>query len=444
MTTKGNRRGRAADLGFTGVHHRWTVERLSRTFVVRVVEPQVYKPATHAEVFRSALGQLLQPAPEILDPFQKGMDFGLPPPMPEPFDLLTFPEAFVRAEEVAEAMLLLRELRMTGLVHVGLRRDDATHLIPTEMLLPVVETLVTAGDVPDEDFRAFKAWATTQTGKPTRNFNLGCLFGFDAKGRMRVCLHPKVVRSKFESAPLREAHMEEARYLVMVTLQPTDRRFFSVTLQPLLCSDALDLPTDYGHAPPIPAVNENVSCLGTNPPDHVDIVSLATCTPQTQIPEPPGRKWHEQFRTAFVAAAGGGRCPRHQQAVFVLANFLTVDSARGGLSGTFVPKPLTDTRFGPAITLSAFGRSTTAKGANRWSSDAEARSGEWSTFGFLAGLDPGLQPDAAVRILEFDLQRLPRDNPAWTAQETLTRCRMQVGRWSADGRISFEEGKQGP
>jgi len=35
----------------------------------------------------------------------------------------------------------------------------------------------------------------------------------DANQHVRVCLHPKLVRSKFEFSPLEENHMEEANLL---------------------------------------------------------------------------------------------------------------------------------------------------------------------------------------------------------------------------------------
>jgi hypothetical protein len=291
-----------------------------------------------------------------------------------------------------------------------------------------------------EDLRGFEVWLDQQSvdGK----FNVAALWTTDASGALRVCLHPKLVRSKFETNLEPEDHLTEANLLTLVTLWPTNPKFFSVTLQPLICSDALHLETDRAIPVPLLAVNQHAACLGERPPDQIDIVSIPTCTPQeggvAKGTGRPFRQWHQRYREAFRSAAQEGSYPRHNGAAFVLANFRSVQSGRlDGLSGVFMPRPPVTTSFPPALHASYWGA---AKGSdiNTWSTpDDDVH--DWRCRGVVAGLSPlvASAAGAVIRVFDFTIQRLPRDNPAWGAPAGLAACRVKIGSRNAGGKIAF-------
>ena len=195
---------------------------------------------------------------------------------------------------------------MFGCIHVGLRPtiDANQHLFTVGELHKLLVCY----------FGSSRGWPKTifrnsPNGEHQQNyefkFNIGCVFTVDATHDVRICLHPKVVRSKSESSALPEHNMSEANLLSLVTLRPANKNLKTVTLQPLLCSDALDLSTDNGEAGPLEAVNKQADILGANPPDHIDVVSVATCTPQTLTISGKGERyfvWHEQFKNSIPAS----------------------------------------------------------------------------------------------------------------------------------------------
>lgn len=81
---------------------QWTIDKQSRDFRVYVVQPARYDPITHAEIFDACLRSLVG-----LD------DSGFEP---EPFDLLTFPEAFITANVLCSALSKSAELSLRGCV----------------------------------------------------------------------------------------------------------------------------------------------------------------------------------------------------------------------------------------------------------------------------------------------------------------------------------------
>ncbi len=229
--------------------------------------------------------------------------------------------------------------------------------------------------------------------------------------------------------------MAEANLLTLVTLLPDDKVFLSVTLQPLLCSDALHLDTDRPHCWPLEAVNSNASCFGEAPPDHVDIVSVATCTPQQEQSTSKGlpyRRWHQEFRSSFTRAASDDALPRHHYSTFVLSNFQTVPGPApgGGLSGVFIPLPLRGAKFPSFVTVSSWGRSRTASGSdNGWSrpDDNTEMAEAWSSLGYVASLDPSATGGSvAAHMLGFTVHRLPRDTTRWRPSEALVNFQLRT------------------
>lgn len=360
----------------------------------------------------------------------------------EYFDLLTFPEAFVPADALVEALSVIAEAGPTGCVHVGLRptEDASRHLFTTAELENLVTRVEALAGGNASDIAAFRGWLSRQA--KNRSFNIGCVFAVDAQGQLRVSFHPKIVRSKFEVSPLPEHHMTEANLLTLITLQPTNKNYFSVTLQPIICSDALDLQRDRPGGGPLEAVNTYASCLSSRPPDHVDIVSVATCTPQPEIrpaERPPYRDWHSQFQETFENAAKKPALARHHFAAIVLSNFRNLPGKTpGGLSGVFLPVAPRHKFFHATVVIACYGRPTEDHSNNRWSQPADSALTRWSNLGFVASLDPFADPaDAPARIFGFTIHRLPRDNSFWDTPASITLCEVTVARKRSSAGLEF-------
>lgn len=422
---------------FSGNHLRWPIERTGRTFTVRVVEPRVYEPALHGAIFNAVLTELVAPSSPRIDPYTDPRHaFSAI----EEFDLVTFPEAFLGATDLLEVLSRVKSIGSLGCVHVGLRpaAHDELHLFTVDQIQKLADQLSAISSLVMQDIASFQKWLGKQ--KTWQRFNLGCLFTIDASGELRVCLHPKLVRSKFESHAMPEEHMEEADLLTLVTLSPTDKEYLSVTLQPLICSDVLNISRDRPGDPPLKAVNTDAICF-EDPPDHIDVVSVATCTPQPSEPMPYGQSyltWHGQFLEAFKTTQSG-LLPRHNFSTIVLANFLfTPPNKRAGLSGIFMPVPPGREPFHQDVSVCCWGRSRTADhGDNHWSTPTDNAQNEWSNKGFIAALKPTSE-EVTVRLFGFTISRLPRDVPRWDTPGSLTRCWVHVGIPTADGVITFQ------
>jgi len=398
-------------LKFKGSLLRWPMARSSRSYRVYVVEPNEYSPEEHAKVFNAALTALVAPQVPFIDPFA--------PHRAEPtsryFDLVTFPEAFLPKDELISTLTQLSGGEPLGCVHVGLRPNANRnhHLFRVKELSDLVEALFRLPSIERTDLRPFSTWLGAQPSN--RLFNIGCLFTIDSGRRLRVCLHPKLVRSRFEANPLHEDHMTEADLLTLVTLSPSDPALFSVTVQPLICSDALQLSTDRPHSRPMDAVNTDAFCLGDQPPDHVDVVSVATCSPQMESQMSKGdrrRCWHTDFTESFRRAASDDLLARHHYAVFVLANFRNLPNSQpGGLSGVFIPLPSRKARYPDFVNVLYYGRPKDAEGAeNRWTDVGEGL----SSLGQVISLNPFASgsPRPAY-MLGLTVGKLPRDTTPW-------------------------------
>jgi hypothetical protein len=289
------------------------------------------------------------------------------------------------------------------------------------------------------DLDAFRSWLNSQPDG--LNFNVGCLFTIDDDGLLRACLHPKLVRSQYEHSPLPEHDMEEADLITLVTLVPSDKTFLSITLQPLLCSDALNLQTDRGTPPPLAALSGADSPF-SDPPDHIDIVAVATCTPQVVRRLPVGdivlREWHQEFRDSFCRTQAGD-LPRHHFSTFILSNFEMIDGAKpAGLSGVFQPIDPGADELHPAVDLSCYGRPKEGGGNNSWSPVSEATTASWQRRGFIAALKPSEPTEqTAVKIFGFRLPNLLRDGPRWRSQAGPARCEVVVARWQSSDQLNF-------
>jgi hypothetical protein len=425
----------------------WPVKKVTRSFRVYVVEPANYDPPRHAAIFNGTLTALSTSKPTLLD--QYGGIRNLP--VGEQFDLVTFPEAFLPADDLIESLKQISRFESFGCVHVGLRPSASTntHLFTAAQLDSLITTLSAIPAINGDDIEPFKAWLTTQ-GRDLP-FNVGCLFAIDANSELRVCLHPKMVRSKYEVSPLSERHMKEANLLTLITLLPEDKVFFSVTLQPLLCSDALQLDTDHPGQLPLDGVNTGAGCFPHAPPDHIDIVSIATCTPQ---PESAGadetryRQWHKDFRNTFERVGNDGILARHHHSIFVLSNFHSLppgphglaSSSYGGLSGAFIPVPLGDEDLPQYAQMSSFGKKRESAGDdNTWSIPNNKVDLSRSTRGYIAQLDPYGEDITAAKMFGFTITRFPRDAPRWKSQAGLVDFRLRTAIYDDDqNAVKFE------
>lgn len=418
----------------------WPVALTKRSFRVYVVEPHSYSPPQHAEVFNAAIsGLLTPPVPEV----SSSGDYNTHPKR-EPFDLVTFPEAFLMVDDLVAALDSISALSECGCVHLGLRATSGDrHLFRIDEIKTLVQKLRQVSALEETDLSTFSAWLDAQPHDYL--FNIGCIFMLDANRKLRVCLHPKAIKSKFETSMLHENNMTEANMLTLVSLIPEDKRFFSITIQPLLCSDALNLETDRPGARPLYAANQD-SGEGAEKwsPDHIDIVSLATCTPQPEYGEPPNTysQWHPAFQDAFHRAASDDNLLKHHHAIFVLSNFrMVADSKSGGLSGAFIPVPLNDDQIPDYLTVSVWGHPEKQKQPNNWSKPNEppSREAQWLNFGYIASLC-ATDATAATRMMGFTVDRLPRQASRWHKNSGLTDFQLFVASIDEAGsRLTFKQ-----
>ena len=419
-------------------HLTWLVPRPRRSFVVRVIEPNDYDPAIHGDLFREVITAIVSPRPVAADLFSTS-DLRAD----EAFDLMTFPEAFAPASSLLEVLGSLGQLTALGCIHVGLRpsADPQQHLFTVAELKAFLAELRTVDKLAHQDLDVFSDWLDRQ--RQGAMFNVACLFTLDHDGWIRICLHPKGVRSAAEQSVLPDHTMDEANLLTLVTLRPTNRLFLSITLQPLICADALPLQTDRATTSLIAEVNLRANVFDA-PPDHVDIVSVATCTPQRVSTAASGRyrEWHQDFRDAFVRAAQDGAMGRHRYATFILSNFETVPVDKpGGLSGIFEPiHPKVETLH-RAVSLSCYGHpSADRESNNRWSTPDDHPITGWDSRGYLAGLQPSVeQTGVAVKIFGFTLNPLLRDQSPWKPRHSVTSCDVTVGHWTGGRSLIFSK-----
>lgn len=416
----------------------WNVEREDRHLRIYVVEP-ASPSAKQLPLFRAALERFMV-APTSAGYLSERWRAEGHHPQTERFDLLLFPEIFLSATELVDTLVLIggKSVRI-GCVHLGLRPSeiDASggHLFTTDQAKELLALLGGISNACPEDFRAFGAWLDAQPSDG--RFNLGCLFTVDAAQRLRVCLHPKLVRSPMEHSTLHEHHMTEANFLSLVTLKATSKNLSSLTIQPLLCSDVLNLPTDALSHSPIDAVTTDRGCFGEVHSDHVDVVSVATCTRSAGSdfadpePQPECRfAWHQRFREAFVRAAQEDQCYRHHGAVFVLSNYRVIrlesggKGRWGGLSGAFLPLPIHGSPYVDCISRSdavyghfpAGSDSGRSRDDDRWvdgDEDVLTEPGA-STLGHIVGIAPTAHDGAARALMfGFTLRRVPREANRW-------------------------------
>jgi hypothetical protein len=405
--------------GMVGHLFDWQIDRTIKTYRIVVVEPPFLEPTTHTAIFNAAISALLSPDVALVS------TRALNVPTIEPFDLVTFPEAFLPAAELITTIEQLANLDKFGCIHVGLRPGvTGGHLFDLVALNNLVSELRNISKVDSTDLAKFSSWLGKQ--QTSKRFNIACLFTVDTDAKIRICLHPKMVRSKYEASPLAEDDMSQGDVLSLITLFPSNPNLLSITLQPLICADALQLDSDRPGHRPIDAVNHIGSSFDRRIPDYVDVVSVATCTPQ---PETQGqtsiktRAWHQHFRKAFIRAADDPSFQRHAHAAFVLSNFWSIGSQEraksndndiGGLSGLFLPVKVSQMKLPDFVQFSTYGMSD-GETENSWSLPSKEIDTKRRVRACIAQLSPYGVSLPKARMLSFTINRLPRHAPPWGA-----------------------------
>jgi hypothetical protein len=262
-----------------------------------------------------------------------------------------------------------------------------------------------------DDLAAFEAWLHRHDGD-RRRANIACVFTTDADGALRVCLHPKAVRARVEFNHLEALQMLEGDILTLITIRSTNNAP-PITLQPLICADALQLSTDGVAGNPLRALAIHNHLFDTS---IVDIVSVAMCSPQ--VVEPAGQcRWHKEFTDALSRATQEDAFIHHRHAAFILSNFHNVPQAApatpraGGLSGAYLPLPVVRQAFPPYTALYVYGRSQLSElvWAPRSPGDTSAFL-EHSNQAHLIYLSRGAldNVDWSVSVLGFTIDRLPQ------------------------------------
>lgn len=422
---------------------KWSFERVSREFRVYVVEPKAYEPKAHGEVFDAVLRDFFHTASggalagDVSDVIAE----------PVEADLIVFPEAFLAAKELVKTMEVFMSRAFQCCVHIGLRphSENTNHLFSHQDIETLLKRLKAIKGINTDDLNGFEEWFKKQ--KSASNFNLGCMFLVEPNGSLRVCLHPKSVRAIAEYRALSDAHMTEANLLSLVTLVPSNSRFMSVTIQPLICADALSLPTDLMIPNPIKAFSDSSAAnFPRLPADHIDIVSLSLCTAsKVTDAKVDRRRWKPEFEVAFQEAGKRDECFRHHFASFVMANFNEINTQKGGLSGACMPVAFSSDSYPEGVSMWSYGQHE-CDSADEWKcvagfgiepADRGAIPKGKSNRLNLVCLDSVSETVPHVaRALGFTLPRLVRDNPVGGVFPGLTRVDVRAVR---DEAINTEE-----
>ena len=427
---------------------RWTVDKSTRSFRVFVVEPSLFVPDQHAKIFNAVLTSLLRPEalPEDLYRQQRNIS------IPEPFDLVTFPEAFLSTDDLVRTLTQIAEYGSMGCIHVGLRssKDSNSHLIGTEEFRSIIAQLSGLSTIVGSDFAQLNTWLDQQ--RADDHSNIGCLFLLDAEGKLRICLHPKMVRSGFEVGVVADERMTEANLLSLVTLLPDSRKFLTVTIQPIICSDTLQLAVDDPGRRPLDCLNGDYADVFPDTlPDHIDVVSVTACTPQSVGHDKNGitfRKWHEEFRATFERVIKGGAWHRHYHATFILSNFQEMAAVHdpmsrktlGGLSGGFIPLPAPPEKPEAFAEISMYGKGA-QRVDNRWTDPMSPPESDFRSLGYIAQLTPQPSADVAARMMGFVITTFPRDAPHFEPGSSLAKFQLRIGRFKDDGTMTFAKGE---
>ncbi|MNX61917.1 hypothetical protein D3C86_928580 [compost metagenome] len=323
-------------LKFEYKKHIWPIHRTRNLVRLYAVQPGKAFAENSRQVFYDALNFLQNRT----DPRQvngKQEDIVTVPP----FDILTFPELFLPKSTLCEFLQGLSNLPLSGCVHSGIRPDSGKgYFFNKSHALEFIEELYVIPGMHGDDLSAIKLYI--QNEEVNSKFNFAAFFTKDRYGETRICLHPKVVRSKYEHGKMAEFHVTEAKFLSTITLLPSNENGFPINVFPLICADLLNKPRDTNLPSPLEAISGNGIKLDEDqtPLEAIDIVSVVTATPSSGVTH---ATWKEEFRKSLEEAASGQISPRLQNAAFVMANYAYFDDIqqgeKAGLSGIFFTNP---------------------------------------------------------------------------------------------------------
>lgn len=318
--------------------HKWSIEKKRNDYRVMIIEPRKFDPPSHFNVFSLAMKSILGDY-KVIDPYEP--KFNSNNRADKYYDQIIFPEAFMYYKDFKNALLTLSRFPYFGCVHVGLRSDRSkTHLFPHQEVIEMIDELESVLEIVPDDVSEFRKWLESENGDG--HYNLACMFAKDVNDKLRLCLHPKVVRSEIENNPLPENHMTEAHMYNLVVLEPENNSINAITIQPLICSDVL-IVNRSNYKNPLDAVN-TIDKFPVRVPNKIDIVSVVSCTPQEEELIPKSnvsvRKWHPAFRDSFDSMSKEASYLRHQSATFLISNYQQVNDKPYGLSGLFFPHAL--------------------------------------------------------------------------------------------------------
>ena len=390
-----------------GDHQQWEVARITRSLRVGLVEPAHYRPEAHAELFGSLVSTILRPNITELDPGGARLR--------EPVDLLTWPEAFLPAPSLVELLTFLIDQDSCPCVHVGLRPDatNDTHLFSHTRLQTLVVELRALSPTIHEDLAKFAGWL--EGASPAGFYNVAAVFMVDAQHRLRVALHPKNTPAAVEISALAEHNLTQADFTLVVSLVPVGPGgAYRVNIQPLICSDFLDLQRDTHRLGPMAVLASSPEQVGPHAPEHIDLVSIAACTPQKNeaFPGSPERlAWQPRFREMLVSLMDSAAYGRHRDALVLLANPRRIGEKPAGLTGCFAPLPLPQPpQFDERTRIWSFGR--LGNGDNRWAPlhESEASKSAWSSLAHLVAVNPDqLSDPGGDYLFVFTIPSFPRD-----------------------------------
>jgi hypothetical protein len=168
-----------------------------------------------------------------------------------------------------------------GLIHTGLNPEgpEVDHLFNKSQVEALLNDLENLQTTQTEDLEPLKDWIASDYQQGDR-INLGILFCKDSEDKIRVCLHAKIARSKFEVSLSADKHIREVHLIQAIKLIDSSRREIPVRLAPLICSDFIFAPGEISLDLPVHAISKGP------PPtnqvewvDHIDLISVINCSP---------------------------------------------------------------------------------------------------------------------------------------------------------------------
>jgi hypothetical protein len=259
-------------------------------------------------------------------------DAQLPPPPPQPYDLIVFPEGLFPISELGGLARYVSSSNYAfGLVHIGLRGSaSATFLVSSAEAKAAIAALrETRDDLSAADLQAFTDWLDR---RGDGRWSLGALIGRDRKGMVRICIHAKINPSKYEYKAKYEEDCTPSDVSWVVSIVPDSDEVPPINIQPLVCSDLLtEKPLALAKYAKDRDKNvfNSIGCV-------IDVVSVVSCSPTATT------RWRDDFANNLLQMAK--RLPTHRHAATFLANFEQFPGDHGGsrlagMSGVFLPLP---------------------------------------------------------------------------------------------------------